>query len=170
MSRGNRGTGVRGVAGVAVLSAVAGACASSTVIYSRPQGATVYLNGEPVGRTPYTMTDTKIVGSTTQVRLEYPGFASYSGVIARNEEFEVGACIGGFFLLVPFLWIMGYKGTHTYEMQPVAGYPGYPPQGYPQQTVPPPPQGYPPQGYQPYPPPQGYPPQPQGYPPPGQPR
>ena len=94
------------------------ACASSTMIQSQPSGAKLYLNGEPVGTTPYTMTDTKIVGSTTTVRLEYPGYESTTGLISRNEEFDVGACIGGVLLLVPLLWIQKYKPTHTFELRP----------------------------------------------------
>jgi hypothetical protein len=41
--------------------------------------------------------------------------------IQRNEQFSVGACIGGVLVLVPFLWIMGYKPDHTYELRPLAG-------------------------------------------------
>jgi hypothetical protein len=117
----------------------------------------VFLDGAYVGTTPYTMSDTKIIGSTTRVRLEYPGFAPLDASIARNEEFSAMACLGGVLLLFPFLWIMGYNANHTYELAP-----GYPqPQGYP-----PPQGGYPPpQGG--YPPPQGgYPPPQGGYPPP----
>jgi hypothetical protein len=85
------------------------------------------------------------------VRLEYPGYQSFNGFIQRNEVFDVGACVGGVFLLVPFLWIMAYKPQHTFELQPIAG---PPPQPYP---YPPQPQPYP--QPEPYPP---YPPQPQG--------
>ena len=49
-------------------------CSSSTLIQSSPSGAKVYLNGEYAGVTPYTHTDTKIVGSSTQVRLEKEGY------------------------------------------------------------------------------------------------
>jgi hypothetical protein len=143
------------------------ACSSSTVIRSNPSGAKVFIDGQMVGTTPYTMSDTHIVGSSTHIRLEYPGYAPTDASIKRNEEFDVVACIGGVFLLVPFLWIMGYKADHSYELQPGGmmqpGYPpqqGYPQQGYPQQGYPQ--QGYPQQGY----PQQGYPQQPQqGYPP-----
>ncbi|HSN29985.1 MAG TPA: PEGA domain-containing protein [Kofleriaceae bacterium] len=139
------------------------ACSSETVIRSNPPGAKVFLDGSYVGTTPYTLSDTKIVGSTTSVRLEYPGYAPFQAAIQRNEEFDVVACIGGVFLLVPFLWIMGYKPDHTFELQPGGGYPGYPQGGYPQGGYPPPQGGYPPpQGG--YPPPQG------GYPPPQQPQ
>ena len=148
------------------------ACSSETVIRSNPPGARVFIDGSYVGTTPYTMSDTKIVGSTTSVRLQYPGYQPFDASIHRSEEFDVVACIGGVFLLVPFLWIMGYKADHTYELAPGGG--GYgPPTGYPQGGYPPAQGGYPPAqgGYPPpqggYPPPQGgYPPPQGGYPPP----
>ena len=34
---------------------------------------------------------------------------------AKNEEFDAGACAGGVFVLVPFLWIQKYKADHIYE-------------------------------------------------------
>lgn len=40
------------------------------MIQSNPSGAKLYLNGENVGETPYSHTDTKIAGSTTTVQLE----------------------------------------------------------------------------------------------------
>jgi hypothetical protein len=105
-----------------------GGCASSTVIRTNVPGATVYLNGAPVGTTPYVMTDTKIVGSTTQVRIEAPGYEPVHGLITRNEQFSVVACIGGVFLLVPFLWIMDYGPDHYFELRPGMG---EPPPAYP---------------------------------------
>jgi hypothetical protein len=148
---------------------VLAACASSTVIQSNPPGAKVFLDGEYAGTTPYTMSDTKIVGSATSVRLEYPGYQTHQASIKRNEEFSVGACIGGVFLLVPFLWIMGYKGSHTYELQaggaPGQPYPGQPYPGQPpgaQPYYPPAPGQPPPPGAQPPPPPAPQPVPPQG--------
>jgi hypothetical protein len=155
-------------------------CASSTVLQSQPPGARVFLNGMPVGATPYTMTDTNMSGSATQVRLEYPGFEPFNAMIVRSEQLDPLALITGIFLLVPLLWILGYQPTHFFTMQPLGGAPppaagGWeapPPQqggGYP----PAPPQGgsYPPAppqggGYPPPAPPAGYPPPPPGYPPP----
>jgi hypothetical protein len=94
-------------------------CASTTIINSAPNGAKVYIDGEPVGNTPYTYTDTKIVGSTTPVRLVKDGYEDYNTLLKRNEEANVGAIIGGIFLLFPFLWTMDYKASHTYELTPV---------------------------------------------------
>jgi hypothetical protein len=112
------------------------ACASSTIISSQPSGAKLYLNGESVGTTPYTMTDTKMLGSITTVRLESPGYEPTSAAITRNEEFEVGACIGGMFVLVPFLWLFKYKPTHNFELKQAAGSTG------PGWGAPPPAQGW----------------------------
>ena len=75
------------IVALVTLSAVAG-CAASTVLQSQPPGARVFLNGVPVGVTPYTMTDTNMSGSTVQVRLEYPGFDPFNTMIARSEELE----------------------------------------------------------------------------------
>lgn len=93
-------------------------CSSTTFIQSNPSGAKLYLNGEPVGTTPYTHRDTKIVGSTTIVKLEKEGYETMNTSFSRDEEVDVGAIIGGLFFLVPFLWTMKYKPSHTYELQP----------------------------------------------------
>jgi hypothetical protein len=163
------------VIGAVTLCAFTG-CASSTVLQTQPPGATVAINGAIVGRTPYTLTDTKIVGSSTPIRFEYPGYAPLDVNLTRNEEVDVLPLIGGLFVLVPFLWVMKYQANHNYQLQP-AGY-GAPARGYPQQPGYPPAQGYPPAGNYPpaqgYPPapapngPAGYPPPPPGYPPPVQ--
>ncbi len=103
------------LAGTILLSS----CASTTMIQSIPSGAKVYLNGEPVGKTPYSHTDTKIVGSTTTVKLEKEGYEPLNTSFSRNEEADVGAIIGGIFVLIPFFWTMKYKPTHTYELSPI---------------------------------------------------
>lgn len=96
-------------------------CASSTMIQSNPSGAKVYLNGEAVGTTPYTYTDTKIVGSTTSVKLEKEGYETLNTSFSRSEQADVGAIIGGIFVLVPFLWTMKYNPSRTYELIPLSG-------------------------------------------------
>jgi len=103
-------------AAVALVFAVG--CASTTIIKSTPSGAKVYLDGELAGTTPFAMTDTKIVGSVTRLRLALDGYQPFETVISRNEQFDVGACIGGALVLVPWLWIMGYKADHNYELNP----------------------------------------------------
>jgi len=94
-------------------------CTSTTVIKSVPEGATVYLNGERVGTTPYILSDTKIVGSSNSITLKKEGYRDFDAVFSKTEEADVGAIIGGVLVLVPFLWTMGYKPTHTYELTPL---------------------------------------------------
>ena len=94
-------------------------CSSTTLIQSVPNGAKVYLNGEYAGVTPYSHTDTKIVGSTTHVRLEKEGFETLNTAFSRSEEVDVGAIISGVFFWIPFLWTMKYKPTRTYELVPL---------------------------------------------------
>lgn len=96
-------------------------CVSSTTITSNPSGAKLYLNGENVGMTPYTHRDSKIVGSSNTVKIEKEGYQAVNTGFSRDEEVDVGAIIGGLFLLVPFLWTMKYKPSHSYELVPVSG-------------------------------------------------
>ena len=111
------------LAGLLAGTALFSSCASSTLLQSTPSGARLYLDGEAVGLTPYRHTDTKIVGTTTMVRLEKNGYEPLITSFSRNEEVDVGAIIGGLFVYVPFLWTMKYKPTHSYELQ-LPGGPG----------------------------------------------
>src|SRR5512138_224888 len=127
-----RSTPLRIAATVTALAFASG-CVSTTVIRSYPPGARVYLDGEPVGTTPYVMSDQKIVGSSTRVRLVMQGYEPHDALVQRNEQFDPGACIGGLLVLFPFLWIMGYKPEHNYELVPGSGPYLPPPQAVPQQ-------------------------------------
>jgi hypothetical protein len=93
-------------------------CTSTTMITSTPSGAKLYLNGEPVGKTPFYHSDTRIVGSTTHVKLEMLDHETLNTSFSRDEEVDVGAIIGGLFFLLPFLWTMKYKPVHHYELKP----------------------------------------------------
>lgn len=101
------------------LSILLASCSSTTIIQSSPSGAKIYVDGEPAGNTPYTHTDTKIVGSTTSVKIVAEGYEPLITSFSRDEEVDVGAVIGGFFVMVPFLWTMKYKSSRTYELTPL---------------------------------------------------
>jgi hypothetical protein len=96
-------------------------CASTTLIESIPSGGELYLDGELVGNTPYSMTDTKIIGTCTSVRIEKENYSRFYGSICRTEEADPGAIIGGIFFWFPFLWAMKYKPTHFYKLEPNEG-------------------------------------------------
>lgn len=101
---------------VVLAAGMVAACAGQTVIRSNPPGATVYMNGVPVGRTPYLMKDRKMTGATTTVRLEHPGYLPLDVVITRNEKLDTVALIGGLFFLVPLLWVLEYNPEHHYAL------------------------------------------------------
>lgn len=103
----------------AALGFVLSGCAGTTLITSDPPGASLYLNGEKVGVTPYTHTDRKIIGSTNLVTLKKEGYVDLNTSFSRNEELDIGAVIGGVVFLVPFLWTMEYKPSHSYELSPL---------------------------------------------------
>ena len=101
------------------LSIILASCSSTTLIQSSPTGAKIYIDGEPAGNTPYSHSDTKIVGSTTSVKIVKEGYEPFITSFSRDEEVDVGAVIGGFFVMVPFLWTMKYKSSRTYELTPL---------------------------------------------------
>jgi hypothetical protein len=94
-------------------------CTSTTRIQSIPEGARVYINEEPAGTTPLIYSDTKIMFSSTNIRLEKDGYAPCYSVLTRDEEADVGAIIGGFIFWVPFAWSLKYRPSHTYELYPL---------------------------------------------------
>lgn len=93
------------------------ACSSTTLIRSTDPASKIYVDGEYRGKGSVSHTDSKMIGSNTSVRIEKTGCEPRSFNFARNEEFDAGACAGGVFFLVPFLWIQKYKAEHTYEFE-----------------------------------------------------
>lgn len=93
------------------------ACSSTTLIRSSDPDAKIYIDGEYKGKGQVSHTDTKTIGSVTSVRLEKKGCEPMVYSFSRNEEFDAGACAGGVFVLVPFLWIQKYKPEHSYEYE-----------------------------------------------------
>ena len=145
------------IVSLVTLSAVAG-CASSTVLQTQPPGARVSINGVPMGTTPYTMTDTNIVTTTTHLLFEYPGYQPLDTMISARRGGRPVLPVLGFFLFVPLFWVMKYHPAHFFVLQPANGAPPAP-NGWA------PPQGYPPPAAGPA----GYPAPPPGYPPPAPP-
>ena len=93
-------------------------CSSTTMIQSNPSKAKLYIDGQFVGETPYVHRDSKIVGSSMMVKLEKDGYKPTISTITKDEEVNVGAIIGGLFVVVPFLWTMQYQPVHNYELKP----------------------------------------------------
>ena len=90
-------------------------CSSTTMVRTTDNEAKIYIDGEYRGKGMVSHTDMKILGSVTQVKIEKEGCEPMMYTFAKNEEFDAGACAGGVFVLVPFLWIQKYKADHIYE-------------------------------------------------------
>lgn len=93
-------------------------CASTVRITSNPEGADVTVDGRYIGQTPTTYTDTAVILSTRQVRVEKPGYRTTETTISRDGDLNVGALVGGIVCLVPFLWLLDYPSVVTYELRP----------------------------------------------------
>jgi hypothetical protein len=90
-------------------------CSSTTMVRTDDSAAKIYVDGEYKGKGAITISDTKIVGATSMIKIQKQGCEPQTVALSRNEELDVGALIGGLFVLIPFLWIMRYKPDHTFE-------------------------------------------------------
>jgi hypothetical protein len=105
----------RSLALVLTMAVFGTACSSTTLVQSSDPAAKIYIDDEYKGTGSASHSDTKIIGSTTYVKLKKDGCETQSYSFSRNEEFDAGACAGGVFLLFPFLWIQKYRPVHSYE-------------------------------------------------------
>jgi hypothetical protein len=105
------------IVALVALAALVSGCASSTVIRSRPEGASAYIDNVEKGTTPLEYSDTAIAGTVKPLRLVKEGYKPLDTVI-RKDQFQVGPCIGGVLLLFPFIWILGYQDTYEFELVP----------------------------------------------------
>lgn len=96
-------------------------CRSTTLIQTEPPGATVYVDGINVGKSPVSIGNSKIVTSCTDIRIEKEGYERMVTEICRDEEPAIGPIIGGFFFVFPWLWSFDYQPSHFYELTPIAG-------------------------------------------------
>ena len=92
-------------------------CSSSTVIDSIPSGGKLYLDGSYAGKTPYTHSDTKVVGSSTAIEIKKKGCRDFRAILTKDERVQIGPIIGGMCLVFPFIWVMGYNPQHNYELE-----------------------------------------------------
>jgi hypothetical protein len=102
------------ILGIAVL--VSG-CASSTVLSTTPSDADIYIQGQRLGKTPYTYSDRKIAGASTMVTFKKEGYEDYNTTIRKNKKLNVGALLSGLLLVYPLFWVLGYDKAHSYDLE-----------------------------------------------------
>ncbi len=93
-------------------------CASTTLITTDPPGAEVYVNDEYLGESPVTYQDRKVALSQNVLRIKKDGYNEELTFFSRDEEPNVGAIIGGFFVFPLWLWALDYKPLHHYKLEP----------------------------------------------------
>ncbi len=94
-------------------------CSSTTQFRTNPKGAKILIDGVPVGYTPYTHTDSKVVTSKMRITLKKEGYETLSTSVSKDEEVNIPAIVGGLCCFFPYIWAMGYKPVHYYELEPV---------------------------------------------------
>ncbi len=92
-------------------------CVSSTLIHSSPEGAKIYTNSNFLCTTPCKYSDTKIVGSTTNLVLKKEGYKNLYTSLTRDEKVEAGPTVAGFFFFPSWLWALGYLPGRTFELE-----------------------------------------------------
>ncbi len=91
-------------------------CAIPTVIKSQPEGATVYIGNTKMGKTPLTYSDTEILLTQKNVRLELDGYKSFNSVIIK-DKLKIGPLVGACFAGIPGLWALGYAEEYNFELE-----------------------------------------------------
>jgi hypothetical protein len=99
---------------IIITSFFLGGCSSTTIISSTDKESKIYADGQMVGVGQGVYRDTKVVGSTTAIRISKDGCHDQNYILTRNEEADIGAIIGGVIFIVPFLWVTKYKPEHNY--------------------------------------------------------
>ncbi len=99
-----------------LLGLLFGSCRSTTVITSDVRGAEIYINDEFCGKDSCEYKTRSIVGTSTNILIKKEGYKDFKTTISRTEKLNVGALVGGLFILPFFLWIMNHKPTHNYKL------------------------------------------------------
>jgi hypothetical protein len=79
------------------------------------------INGNAVGQTPYTYTDSKVLFAKQQVSLSMKGYRTYQGFISR-DELAVGPLLVGVLCFFPvLLWAFEYPPSYNFTLQKSGG-------------------------------------------------
>jgi len=104
---------------ILILAILTSGCASSTVLTTTPAESDVYVQGQRLGKTPYTYSDRKIIGASTLVTFKKDGYEAYNTTIRKNKKLNVGALISGLLFVWPLFWVMGYDKAYSYNLDEV---------------------------------------------------
>ena len=100
-----------------LIIAVLSGCTSSTMIQTDPSNAEVYVNSEYIGESPVKYSDSKVAFSTNYLKIKKEGYETLTTDFSRDENINILAGCAGFFVLVPWLWLMDYKDSRLYKLE-----------------------------------------------------
>jgi hypothetical protein len=91
-------------------------CSTMVAIQTDPEGASVKINGQPVGKTPLTTELSNFDFDDYVVEVKKDGYEPLTA--ALQKEFKVGQFIVGLLLWWPeLLWVYGPKPLQTFELE-----------------------------------------------------
>lgn len=93
-------------------------CASQTRITTEVN-ATIYevQTGRAVGTAAADYKDRKPFWSSTSFRIEKEGCKTKNLTIHRNDSINAGRTIGGFFFILPWIWIGDYEPSYGVSLE-----------------------------------------------------
>lgn len=97
-----------------VMACVVLASCSSVTSLSTHRDATIYLHGSnrAVGTGSAVYQDSKPVWASTTFRVEAPGCDPTLFTIYRSDDIQFGRVLGGFLVLIPWLWAGDYEKSY----------------------------------------------------------
>lgn len=106
----------KAIAVILILAMLAG-CATLTQINTEPLDAQVWINQEPVGKSPVVWKLSDFILNRYQVMIKKDGYETFTTVL--RKEFKVGAFVGGVFTSgIMWLWVAGPKDYYFFELVP----------------------------------------------------
>jgi len=108
---------VKKLRGIVVALLVVSVLGCTTLVHIRtdPKDAKVYIDDEPVGKSPVEKELSNFVGNDYQIRIEKPGYKPLETEMRR--ELKVGNLVVGILLWWPLLlWCYGPDQSYVYEL------------------------------------------------------
>jgi len=92
-------------------------CSTFVTFNTQPQGAKIYINENPVGKTPFTYSLSDFVFDNYNIKITKEGYKEI--ICPLEKELKPGPFILGLFLAWPFLlWCYGPKTNYYFELTP----------------------------------------------------
>ncbi|MCA9545714.1 MAG: hypothetical protein KC613_15020 [Myxococcales bacterium] len=104
--------------GLLILTLSTTGCVSHTRITTEVNATIIEADsGRAIGTGQGDYSDSKPVWGSTTFRIEKEGCETKELTIHRSDDISVGMVIGGFFLIIPWLWAGDYHRSYGVSLQ-----------------------------------------------------